>query len=334
MNAETVLFLAYSRPDDYVSAMAYEDISIFGALAQGITQYVDRQATASPYVTAIEGLSITCAHEPNAPTHRLLGPALCVVVQGAKWASFGDDRLSYRAGQALVVSIEMPSLGRVFEATPEEPCLALTLRLDPAILRSTLEQMEKPPTMAADQAHAACVVDCSGPLADCLLRLVRLLDQPHAISSLQPLIMREIAYWLLAGPKGGTIARMMLSHGAPERVLRAMRYLRERFAQTVRIEELAAIAQLSSPAFHRQFKALTSLTPLQYQKQLRLLEARRLMASQAFSAEAAAMAVGYTSASQFSREYSRLFGVPPRRDVRRFELLPGTSTSSSPGIDG
>ncbi|RDI99021.1 AraC family transcriptional regulator [Dyella solisilvae] len=284
-------------------------------LAQAIARYADRQSTASPYSTAVEGLHITRAYQPNPPVHRLMRPALCVVAQGAKWATFGEHRLDYRAGQALVVGVDAPSLGRVFEASPEKPCLAVVLELDLAVLRTVLEQMECPPTAATHLGGAVFVIDCNGPLNDCLLRLVQLLDHPQAISSLQPAIMREIAYWLLAGPHGDLVARMVVAQGPSERVMRAVRYLRERFAEVVRIEELADVARLSPTAFHRQFKAMVSLSPLQYQKRLRLLEARRLMTSQSVSAEAAADAVGYISASQFSREYARLFGMPPKRDA-------------------
>ncbi|MGZ5840876.1 MAG: helix-turn-helix domain-containing protein [Xanthobacteraceae bacterium] len=153
------------------------------------------------------------------------------------------------------------------------------------------------------------------PLADCVLRAVRLLDKPKAISALYPAIMREICYWLLAGPHGGEIALMTLAGRHTPRIVKAIHVLRDRFAKPIRIEELAAIAKLSPSAFHRQFKALTSMTPLQYQKRLRLLEARRLMVSAAANVETAAFQVGYESPSQFSREYSRMFGLPPRRDI-------------------
>jgi AraC-like DNA-binding protein len=144
---------------------------------------------------------------------------------------------------------------------------------------------------------------------------VRLLDTPKAIHALSPLIMREIYYWLLSGPRGCEIAKLVLGTAPTRRVINAVYALRDQFRQTVRIEDLAAVAQLSPSAFHRQFKALTSMTPLQYQKQLRLLEARHMLLAGATTAETAAFQVGYESASQFSREYARMFGAPPRRDV-------------------
>ena len=136
------------------------------------------------------------------------------------------------------------------------------------------------------------------------------------------MIMREICYWLLAGPHGGEVAQMTLANSHTQRVISAIHSLRNRFAEPVRIEELASIAQMSPSAFHRQFKALTSVTPLQYQKQLRLMEARRLMVSNAANVETAAFDVGYESPSQFSREYCRMFGAPPKRDSKSITILP------------
>jgi transcriptional regulator GlxA family with amidase domain len=145
--------------------------------------------------------------------------------------------------------------------------------------------------------------------------MVRLLDTPDAIPMIYPLLMREISYWLLTGPHGGEIAGLALSSSRSQRVISAIHALRERFAEPVRIEDLARTAQMSPSAFHREFKALTSMTPLQYQKQLRLLEARRLMTADTANVETAAFQVGYESPSQFSREYARMFGAPPRREV-------------------
>jgi transcriptional regulator GlxA family with amidase domain len=164
------------------------------------------------------------------------------------------------------------------------------------------------------------VADFQGPLADCALRLVRLLDTPKAIPTLYPVIMRETCYWLLTGPHGGDVARLTLTNSPSQRVISAMHSLRSRFREAVRIEELAAIAQMSTSALHLQFKALTSLTPLPYQKQLRLLEARRLMISSAVNVEAC-FEVGYESPSQFSREYSRMFGAPPKRDAKQMQTV-------------
>ncbi|QUD87432.1 AraC family transcriptional regulator [Phenylobacterium montanum] len=259
---------------------------------------------------------------PKPPNHMLSRPAICIVAQGAKWGTFGDNRLEYRAGQALVIGVETPSVGRVVEASPGEPCLVLAVELDLAIMRSVADGLEAPPKAAGEPNRGVFVTDFQGPLADCALRLVHLLEKPEAISTLYPGVMREICYWLLTGPHGGDLARLALRNSPSQRVIGALHDLRRRFRETVRIEELAEAAHMSASAFHRQFKALTSLTPLQYQKQLRLLEARRLMVARGFNAESAAFEVGYESPSQFSREYARMFGASPRRDLRRLQAMP------------
>jgi AraC-like DNA-binding protein len=290
-------------------------------LAQALLRYTDRQPGESPFMTPIKGLAIMRSDHPKPPTHMISRPAMCIVAQGAKWGAFGGKRLEYRAGQALVIGVETPSVGRVFEASPGEPCLVLAFELDLAIMRSVAEGLEAPPRASGEAGHGVFVTDFQGPLADCALRLVRLLDTPEAIATLYPVIMREVCYWLLTGPHGGDVAHMTLANSPSQRVISAMHSLRRRFRETVRIADLAAIAQMSPSAFQRQFKALTSLTPLQYQKQLRLLEARRLMISSALKVEAASFQVGYESPSQFSREYARMFGAPPKRDARHMQTV-------------
>lgn len=296
-------------------------------LAQAMLRFTNRQSGASSYATPVDGMVILRSDHPKPPTHRLAKPAMCIVAQGAKWASFGETRFDYRAGEALVVGIEAPTVGRVTEASPEKPCLVLLLELDRAIMAAVAEEIEALPLAAGDTCRGILVTDFRGPLEECALRLVRLLDTPQAIAFLRPIIMREICYWLLAGPHGAGIARMTLANSPSRPVIEAMRSLRDRFAEPVRIDDLAALAHLSPSAFHRQFRSLTSLTPLQYQKRLRLLEARRLMLSNAVNVETAAFEVGYESPSQFSREYARMFGAPPRRNIYR--LKAGSSDGSN-----
>lgn len=285
------------------------------ALIGAVTRYAEAQTGESPYVTAVEGLTILRSNQETRPNHLIHKPALCIVVQGAKLTTFGNRQFAYRAGQALVVSVETPAFGRVVEASPGKPFLGVVIELDLAIMREVVEALDTLPDSSGAARSGVFVTNFDGPLADCALRMVRLLDTPHAIPMIYPLLMREISYWLLSGPRGGEIARLTLSSSHAQRVMSAIHALRERFAEPVRIEDLARTARLSPSAFHREFKALTSMTPLQYQKQLRLLEARRLMTADATNVETAAFQVGYASASQFSREYSRMFGAPPRREV-------------------
>lgn len=289
-------------------------------LAELIKRQTDAQppGKASPFATAIDGLILLRSDHERHPSHHIIQPALCVVAQGAKRTTFGGRHYEYGAGQALVVSVEMPALSRVVRASPAEPYLGLAVEFDPAVMRDVLACLDTPPAPPMSQGnvgHGVFVTDFGGPLADCVLRLVRLLDTPKAIPVIAPMILREICYWLLVGPHGNEVAKVVLANSHAERVVNAIHVLRNQFSETLRIEDLAAVAQMSPSAFHRQFKALTSMTPLQYQKQLRLLEARHLMVNGAVNAEAAAYRVGYESPSQFSREYSRMFGAPPRRDV-------------------
>ena len=285
------------------------------SLADAIRRYADSAGGDGPFATAIDDLTLLRSDRPKRPSHLLFRPALCMVAQGTKSTSFGDRRFDYRAGQALVVTAESPGLSGVVEASAERPFLGAVVELDTAVLAETLAQMKAPPRSIRGKSRGVFVADDEGSLADCVLRAIRLLGNPDAIAALYPGILREICFRLLSGPHGGDIAHLALATGRLHGLIGAVHTLRDRFAETISIGELAGIAQLSLSAFHRRFKALTAMTPLQYQKQMRLLEARRLMIAETMSAENAAFRVGYESASQFSREYARMFGSAPRRDV-------------------
>jgi AraC-like DNA-binding protein len=267
-----------------------------------------------PYATAVEGLHLMRASGETLPAPRIYRPALCVVAQGAKRVMLGESAFDYGEGQALVISVELPVAGKVIEASAERPFLGLNLDLDVRILREVLAQLDPPPRPGAG-GLGLFVGELGERLADCLVRLVQLLDTPAAVPVIAPGIMREVCYWLLAGPHAGEVCKVALPSGPTQRIAEAIYLLREDIARPVRIEELAASVSMSPSSFHQHFKTLTSMTPLQYQKQLRLLEARRLMLAGTANAASAAYQVGYESASQFSREYARMFGAPPRRDV-------------------
>jgi len=293
------------------------------ALIDAILHYSQQQTGESPYCTAIDGLILLRSDDERPPTPLLFKPALCLVAQGRKWALFGEKRLDYAAGQSMVVSVEMPALGRIAEASADEPYLGLVLELDPDMLREMVELLAFDLSADSTVGSGAFVMQTGQAIEDCALRLVRLLANSQAAAILAASIKREICYWLLTGPYGREIAKMVLSQSYSHRMLQAVHYLRDHFQQQIRIDTLAERAQMSASAFHRQFKALTAMTPLQYQKQLRLLEARRLMVAEGASVEGAAFQVGYESASQFSREYVRMFAAPPRRDVASLRTLAG-----------
>lgn len=285
-------------------------------LVQAVSDYIEAQGGGDGlFTTPIAALSLIRSHCETVPNHMIYKPALCIVIQGGKQVMFGDQVFDYAAMQALVVSVELPAFGRVKEASPTQPFLGITIEFDAGALREIMEQMDTPPTPTGDLGLGVFVSDFDGPLAECVLRMIRMLATPKAIPVLYPSIMREIGFWLLTGPHGGEVCKLALPNSRTQRVAEAIYLLRDHFARPVRIEELAEAARMSPSTFHQHFKSLTSITPLQYQKQLRLLEARRLMVSDSINVASAAYQVGYESVSQFSREYARMFGTPPKRDV-------------------
>ncbi|MBX9709996.1 MAG: AraC family transcriptional regulator [Xanthobacteraceae bacterium] len=272
------------------------------------------------FPSGIEGVTLTRSRTDTIPHHVLYKPALCVVAQGAKQVMLGDKTLHYGEMQSLVVNVEMPLVGNVTRATDKVPFLGIIIEFDTRLMHDVLDQLDNPPKPNANHGPAVFIQDMRGPLADSVLRLINL-DTPQAIAVLAPSVLREIYFWLLTGPNSSEICKHSVTDSHTERLTRAIHLLRD-LSRPARSEQLAAAAQMSPSSFHQHFKALTSMTPLQYQKQLRLLEARRLMLTSAITATTAAYQVGYESASQFSREYARMFGAPPRRDVKELRGLP------------
>ncbi|NEI73300.1 helix-turn-helix domain-containing protein [Rhizobium lusitanum] len=293
------------------------------ALKDAITQFIDAGDGGDNglFPTGIDGLHIMRSTELKMPHARVYRPALCVIVQGAKQLMLNEKVIDYAEMQALIISIELPASGRVIEASEEKPYMAISLEFDVGMMREVMEQLDTPPKPTGSARLGIFVEDLSQQLADCLVRLTRLLATPGAIPVLYPAIMREICFWLLTGPNGGEVCKLVLPDGQTRRIADAIRLLRDNFAEPVRIEQLAAVARMSPSSFHQHFKTLTSMTPLQYQKQMRLLEARRLMVAGHANVETAAYRVGYESASQFSREYARMFGTPPKRDVTEMRMI-------------
>jgi len=287
-----------------------------------VNSYIETQGGGEGlFPTPMSSVNILRSCQQRMPMRQIYRPSLCVVLEGAKEILFGDSRLQYNAMQCLVVSMEMPASGRIIEASPERPYLGITIELDVAMLREVLEQLDAPPVPANGPATSVFVTNVDDPLADCVMRLVRLSQTPKAVPILYPSVMREIYYWLLTGPNGRDLCRLALPESSAMRVGKAIYYLRDNYAQTLRVERMAEVAGMSPSSFHQHFKTLTSVTPLQFQKQLRLLEARRLMVADTASVEQAAYQVGYESPSQFSREYSRMFGVAPKQDALNHQRM-------------
>jgi AraC-like DNA-binding protein len=271
-------------------------------------------------VTAVPGLIIARLPHPSAPSALMVDPSLCLVVQGAKEVFLADEVYRYEPGQAMLISADLPISARVVEATPDKPCLAVRLSLDLALVGELLA--ECPDGESRGPLERGVNVNPVEPqLLDAVGRLVDLLDSPQTFGPLVPLVIREITYRILIGPQGARL-RQIVTAGAPARqIARAIRWLQDHFADSITGEELARKARMSLSGFHQHFKTVTGMSPLQYQKQMRLQEARRLMLGEGLDASEAAYRVGYESPSQFSREYRRLFGTPPRRDVSALKAV-------------
>ncbi|WP_158907040.1 AraC family transcriptional regulator [Burkholderia sp. L27(2015)] len=285
-------------------------------LIAALNQYMDSNGgDDGALVTPIEGLFLMRSTCERLPYHVVYKPALCITVQGAKQILFGDKQFDYGEMQALVVSAELPGVGRVTRASIREPYLGIALLLDLGILREVAAQLSPPPKPNDNARMGVFAMDVDGPLADCIGRIIQMLGTPQAATILYPAIMREISYWLLTGESAGEICKLASPNSRTQRIAEAIWLLRDDIARPIRIEQLADTAQMSPSSFYQHFKLLTSLTPIQYQKQLRLLEARRLMVEDGANVTGAAYRVGYESVSQFSREYARMFGTSPKRDI-------------------
>jgi AraC-like DNA-binding protein len=267
--------------------------------------------------TALPSLAFNRGSVPTVCMPTVYQPCLGIVVQGRKRAVLNDEVFTYDALNYLVVSVTLPAMGQVLEATPEHPFLSLRLNLDlEEIARLVLELGHRAPSPPpADRGLFVARLD--EPLLDAVLRMVKLLDTPEDIDVLAPVVQREIYYRMLRGDLGYRLVDLAQSEGGNHRVVRAIEWLKQHYAAPLRIEELADSVHMSPSALHHRFKAVTAMSPLQYQKHLRLHEARRLMFADGIECAIAAHRVGYESSSQFSREYRRLFGAPPRSEIAR-----------------
>ena len=293
-----------------------------GELAALIERYAPEDGT---YGVCGDKASVIRVSKPSEPTHGVFGAAVCVVAQGRKQVLSGGAELVYDAMNYLVASVDLPVIGQVVDASPEEPYLCFKMALDPAVIGDLLLQLGGEPALAQDAGPlvgAMAVSQVNPPLLDAVMRMVRLVETPRDAAVLAPLIEREILYRMLLGDQGPRLAQIARADGRMRQVKRAIGWIKQNFDQPFSIEDLAAEARMSPSALHRHFKAVTALSPLQYQKQIRLQEARKLILAQRLDAGSAGHAVGYDSASQFSREYARLFGAPPLRDAARLRTRP------------
>jgi AraC-like DNA-binding protein len=288
---------------------------------------ISRHAHNAHYLTSIEGLTITSTDAPTAPRAGVSEPSIAVVVQGRKHTVIGDEAFDYASGESLVITLSLPVVGQVTEASESEPFLGFGIRLDPQEIASLLLEM-------ADGGHGtdrptagAAIMDANDGLLRAAAHLVGLLDAARDAPVLAPLYRRKLLYRLITGPHGSVVRQIGFAEGNLAHIARAVHWIRDHYREPIRIDQLADLAGMSSSTFHRHFRSVTRTTPIQHQKAIRLQEARlALMANPGDVAEVAHL-VGYDSASQFSREYRRLFGAPPRTDATR---LRGAQQNSVP----
>jgi AraC-like DNA-binding protein len=265
--------------------------------------------------TSIPNLALFRREAPARPAVCLVEPSVVLVARGAKRLLVGGEPYPYGTERFLMTSLDLPANSEVIQASADEPCVGLVLKLDIRLLAELIAQGTLAPARERSAYQRVGVGRITPTMLEPVVRLVRLLDEAAAIAVLAPLIQREIHYRLLESDQSARLWQIAAVGSQSHRIARAIDWLKVHYAQPLRIEDLAARVQLSPSSLHHRFRQFTAMSPLQYQKWLRLNEARRLMLNEGADAAGAAFSVGYESPSQFSREYSRLFGAPPRRDV-------------------
>jgi AraC-like DNA-binding protein len=263
--------------------------------------------------TSIPGLTVLRETTPTALHYAIMKPLVAIVLQGEKRVTLGSSTFDFGAGESLLITTVVPTVSQVTRASAGAPYLSLVIDLDPVVIEALVTEMGSAPFSAGQPVRVDATED---EVMDAALRLMRLLDRPAALQVLQDQLLRELHFWLLSGRHGGAIRALGVADSYAQRIARAVSLIRSEFANTLRVESLAEVAGMSISAFHEHFRGVTALTPLQFQKQVRLIEARRMLVAEGEMISNAAYAVGYESVQQFTREYGRMFGMPPARDVR------------------
>jgi len=267
-------------------------------------------------ITEIPGVSLHRRTSPTPPCRTTYHPGVIVVAQGSKQVNLGRTSFIYDESRFLLTAVDLPIVSWVAVATKEVPCLVLSLKLDMSMVRELLGREEIHVAKAPPDGPAMSTGETTAEFLSACCRLLDLLDNPQDIPFLSGLIQREIIYRILSGPEGARLRAIATLGDQSHRTAKAIAWINANYAQTMHVEELARLASMGVSTLHHHFRALTAMSPLQYQKQLRLQSARSLMLNNGFDAASAAFEVGYESATQFNREYSRFFGQPPMRDIR------------------
>lgn len=283
-------------------------------LCEAVRRYTELHAGSDGVAPSpIPGLTTVRTYAPTGLVHGIPRPLVCLVLQGSKRVNFGVQSFDFHPGDSLLITADVPTVSQVTRASLAEPYLALVLELDTATIAELALRIAEE---ADDSSLPVWLERTDGDVAAVALRLMRLLDRPAAVPILHAQLLRELHYWLLTGRHGRALRQLGLQDSRTQRLARAVALLRSGYAKRMRVEDLADAVGMSLSSFHQHFRAMTSLSPLQFQKQLRLIEARRRMVSEGASASSAAFAVGYESVPQFTRDYGKFFGQPPLRDTK------------------
>lgn len=298
-------------------------------LLDAVWRYVEKQSIGAPVIeTSVPALSTVCVSEPGGLVHSVSKPLICLVLQGVKQVTFQAKTQTFQPGDSLLITADVPTVSQIIVAEPNRPYLSMVLELNPQLIAEILleypEHFSVKNTGSTIDFKGVCNEQTDIEVSDCALRLFRLLERPEAIRVLHSQLIRELHYWLLCGKHGEILRQLGWPDGHYRKVARAVSLLRAHYQEKLSNDQLAATAGMSTSAFYQHFRAVTSLSPLQFQKQLRLIEARRLMSAANHNASSAAFAVGYESVSQFNREYSRFFGLPPATDISQARQMQKT----------
>lgn len=308
-----------------MASTPHTDLSNEPLLAALVTAIDSRTTSAGDFNTPIAGLTFFRREVPAAPTVCMVEPSIVLVAQGAKQVWIGGEAYAYDTARFLITSLDLPANSEVISASPSRPCLGLTLKLDLRIVAEMIAQSGLPPRSERAERSGVGIGATTPTILAPFARLLGLLDEPEAIPVLAPLIQREIHYRILMSDQAAKLRQIVSVDSQGHRISKAIDWLKLNFALPLRVDELAAHVQMSTPTFHQHFRQLTTMSPLQYQKWLRLNEAKRLMLNEHLDVSSAAFKVGYESHSQFSREYSRLFGESPKRDISALRARPKPS---------
>lgn len=292
--------------------------SAITALKDSIARWTEKGEL---HTTAIPGLSLFRREEPTEPISGMYEPSVCMVAQGAKRVLLGDDTFVYDAHHYLITSVNLPTVVQIIEASAEKPYLGLRLKFDLREISQMMVDSNLPKPRTQQSSRGMATGEVTLPLLTAIQRLIDLLSDQQDIPILAPIIQREIIYRLLVGDQGDRLRQIASAGSQSNQIARAIDWLKSNYTEPLSIDDLAAKSSMSTSTFHHHFRSMTALSPLQFQKQLRLQEARRLMLVERMDAANAAFQVGYESPSQFNREYNRQFGAPPLRDITKLRQM-------------